>query len=61
MAAHAPRSGPEIRLRWWVLTLPAIAFAALLSLQFCATEARAADGPRPVTELVDHVWRSWLP
>ncbi|WP_326599743.1 hypothetical protein [Streptomyces sp. NBC_01803] len=60
MTARAPRSDTEIQVRWWVLALPALAFAALLALQVAGAEARAAGDRQPVTELVDHVWQSWL-
>ncbi|WP_059009500.1 hypothetical protein [Streptomyces specialis] len=59
MAARTPRSATEIRVRWWILALPAIAFAALLTLQFSGTGTHAASDRQPVTELVDHVWRTW--
>lgn len=51
----------EIRLRWWAVLLPAVVFAALLTLLVSGAEADsgAAAGDqsvtRPVTVLVDHV------
>ncbi|MET8182315.1 hypothetical protein [Streptomyces sp. NPDC005336] len=42
--AHPADSSMEIRLPWWAVALPALAFAALLLLLAGPTEAHAASG-----------------
>ncbi|MFD5428696.1 hypothetical protein [Streptomyces sp. NPDC127084] len=37
-------AGSEIRLPWWALVLPVVAFAALLVLMTASGEAHAAGG-----------------
>lgn len=63
MAAHTPgpSTGPDFRLRWWVLALPAVAFAALLALLVGSTDAEAGEQPLPVTRLVDRLGDVLLP
>ncbi|MBL1102564.1 hypothetical protein JK363_39410 [Streptomyces sp. 205] len=45
-------SGVEIRLPWWAIALPAIAFAALLLLLAGPTDAHAATGPGAVSQVL---------
>ncbi|RKN42479.1 hypothetical protein [Streptomyces hoynatensis] len=63
MAADTPSPGPgpDFRLRWWALALPAVAFAALLMLLVGSTGAEASAQPLPVTRLVDHLRDALLP
>ncbi|MGW1882074.1 hypothetical protein [Streptomyces sp. NPDC001970] len=43
--SHAPAAGRvDIRLPWWALVLPVIAFAALLVLMTASGEAHAVPG-----------------
>lgn len=76
MAGRSPRSpvadphppvaaGAEPRLRWWVLALPALAFAALLTLLATGAEADS-DGteegqPQPVVRLIEYARQAWAP
>ncbi|MEV6319164.1 hypothetical protein [Streptomyces sp. NPDC051776] len=46
--APPSRDAYEIRLPWWAIALPAVAFAALLLLIAGPAEAHAAAGPQPV-------------
>ncbi|WP_419993814.1 hypothetical protein [Streptomyces boninensis] len=41
----APASAAEPRLRWWVLALPALAFALLLALGTGGAQAASAELP----------------
>ncbi|MCP9212727.1 hypothetical protein ABVG11_28975 [Streptomyces sp. HD1123-B1] len=45
-------SGVEIRLPWWAIALPAIAFAALLLLLTGPTDAHAAADPGAVSQVL---------
>ncbi|MGW2559569.1 hypothetical protein ACWCXB_10070 [Streptomyces sp. NPDC001514] len=43
--SHAPAAGGmDVRLPWWALVLPVIAFAALLVLMTASGEAHAVTG-----------------
>ncbi|MTE18434.1 hypothetical protein F0L17_04685 [Streptomyces sp. TRM43335] len=60
MAAHAPprttrrtADGGDARLPWWALTLPAVVFAALLSL-LVGGEAQAAESPQYLGRLLEY-------
>ncbi|MEU6081739.1 hypothetical protein [Streptomyces sp. NPDC047108] len=46
--APPSRDAYEIRLPWWAVALPAVAFAALLLMIAGPAEARASTGPEPV-------------
>ncbi|MEU3303033.1 MULTISPECIES: hypothetical protein [unclassified Streptomyces] len=46
-AAPAAAVGDGVRLRWWALVLPVIAFSALLVLMTGAGQAHAAGDPSP--------------
>ncbi|MFG2190905.1 hypothetical protein [Streptomyces sp. NPDC048639] len=46
--APPSRDAYEIRLPWWAIALPAVAFAALLLLIAGPAEAHAATGQQPV-------------
>ncbi|MEU6402022.1 hypothetical protein [Streptomyces sp. NPDC046985] len=58
--AH-PRSCPatpgglDFRLPWWALTLPALAFAALLALILNPSGAHTAAGDPALTQVLQHV------
>ncbi|MET7290334.1 hypothetical protein [Streptomyces sp. NPDC005573] len=47
--------GVGIRLPWWALALPALAFAALLALILNPSDAHAASGTPAVAQLLTHV------
>ncbi|MFD7231463.1 hypothetical protein [Streptomyces sp. NPDC059881] len=46
-APAAAAVGDGVRLRWWALVLPVIAFSALLVLMTGAGQAHAAGDPSP--------------
>nr|BFD85617.1 hypothetical protein StreXyl84_50180 [Streptomyces sp. Xyl84] len=48
----ATTGGVDIRLPWWALALPALAFVALLALILNPSDAHAATGDPAVTQLV---------
>ena len=48
----ATRGGVDIRLPWWALALPVIAFVALLLLMLNPPEAQAACGSPAIAELL---------
>ncbi|MFI0540809.1 hypothetical protein [Streptomyces sp. RP5T] len=48
----ATRGGVDIRLPWWALALPALAFVALLALILNPADAHAASGDPLVTQLL---------
>ncbi|MFD9872497.1 hypothetical protein ACFXI8_27675 [Streptomyces niveus] len=45
----------EIRLPWWAIALPAIAFAALLLLMAGPGQANATEGDPGVGRVVHHI------
>ncbi|MYZ39770.1 MULTISPECIES: hypothetical protein [unclassified Streptomyces] len=45
----------EIRLPWWSVALPAVAFAALLLLMTGSTEARAAASAPAVGRILEQI------
>ncbi len=49
----APRAGAATRLPWWALALPALAFAALLTLVLNPSEAHAAAHEPTIAHLVE--------
>ncbi|EST22176.1 hypothetical protein [Streptomyces roseochromogenus] len=49
----ATTGGVEIRLPWWALALPALAFIALLVLILNPSDAHAASGDPAITHLVE--------
>ncbi|MCF3134858.1 hypothetical protein [Streptomyces olivochromogenes] len=51
----ATTGGVDIRLPWWALALPALAFVALLLLILNPSHAQAATGDPAVTHLVERV------
>ncbi|MER7181939.1 hypothetical protein ABT404_21050 [Streptomyces hyaluromycini] len=51
----ATRGSVDIRLPWWALALPALAFAALLILILNPADAHAATGDPAVTHLFERV------
>lgn len=56
LTARAGTTGPDLRLRWWAVALPAVAFAALLALLLTGTEAGAAGQRQPIADLTGYVW-----
>ncbi|MFJ6567368.1 hypothetical protein ACIQNU_08090 [Streptomyces sp. NPDC091292] len=50
----APTGGVEIRLPWWALVLPAIAFVILLTLILNPSDAHAATSDPAVGRFLDH-------
>ncbi|MGW3682005.1 hypothetical protein [Streptomyces prasinus] len=48
-----PRGGVDIRLPWWALALPALAFVALLTLLLNPAEAHAATTEPGLTHLIE--------
>ncbi|MFF4544603.1 hypothetical protein [Streptomyces sp. NPDC001435] len=51
----ATTGGVDIRLPWWALALPALAFVSLLLLILNPSDAHAATGDPAVTHLVERV------
>lgn len=49
----ATTGGVDIRLPWWALALPALAFIALLALILNPSDARAASGDPAITHLFE--------
>ncbi|MET7455583.1 hypothetical protein ABZT03_27580 [Streptomyces sp. NPDC005574] len=47
----APRGGVDIRLPWWALALPALAFITLLVLILNPSDAQAATGDPAITQV----------
>ncbi|MGA6173323.1 hypothetical protein ACPEIF_24130 [Streptomyces sp. NPDC012600] len=44
----------EIRLSWWAVTLPAVAFAALLLMIMSPGQAQAATADPALGRLIEH-------
>lgn len=51
----ATRGRVDIRLPWWALALPALAFVALLALILNPADAQAATGDPAVTHLFERL------
>ncbi|ANP54230.1 hypothetical protein J2Z21_006409 [Streptomyces griseochromogenes] len=51
----ATTSSVDIRLPWWALALPALAFIALLALILNPSDAHAASGDPAITHLFERV------
>ncbi|MEU0949527.1 hypothetical protein ABZ379_43720 [Streptomyces canus] len=51
----ASRGGVDIRLPWWALALPALAFVVLLTLILNPADAHAASGDPLVTQFLERV------
>ena len=51
----ASRGGVDIRLPWWALALPALAFVVLLTLILNPTDAHAASGDPVITQVLERV------
>ncbi|MFE7649705.1 hypothetical protein NFX46_29670 [Streptomyces phaeoluteigriseus] len=51
----AAPGGVGVRLPWWALALPILAFVALLALILNPSDAQAASGDPAITDLVDRV------
>ena len=49
------KGGVDIRLPWWALALPALAFIALLALILNPSDAHAASGDPAVTHLFERL------
>ncbi|WP_055690100.1 hypothetical protein [Streptomyces prasinus] len=49
----APRGGVDIRLPWWALALPALAFVALLTLLLNPADAHATTPEPGLTHLIE--------
>ncbi|ALV36568.1 hypothetical protein ACFV29_29770 [Streptomyces sp. NPDC059690] len=53
---HAATTGRvDIRLPWWALALPTLAFIVLLALMLNPTDAQAAAGDPAITHLFERV------
>ncbi|MCS0603167.1 hypothetical protein NX794_18400 [Streptomyces sp. LP11] len=50
----ATPGGVDIRLPWWALALPALAFLVLLGLILNPSDAHAASGDPAVARVVEH-------
>ncbi|MFD7865472.1 hypothetical protein [Streptomyces sp. NPDC057682] len=48
-------AGVEVRLPWWAVVLPSLAFAALLLLVVGPGEAHAASGDPAIGRLLGHL------
>ncbi|OIK04703.1 hypothetical protein [Streptomyces monashensis] len=53
----ATPGGVDIRLRWWALALPALAFVALLLLILNPSDAHAAGGDPTIAHLFERAQR----
>ncbi|MGW2744153.1 hypothetical protein [Streptomyces sp. NPDC001450] len=51
----ATTGGVDIRLPWWALALPTLAFVALLTLILNPSDAHAATGDPAITQLFERV------
>ncbi|MEU1303383.1 hypothetical protein [Streptomyces shenzhenensis] len=51
----ATTGGVDIRLPWWALALPVLAFVSLLVLLLNPSDAQAATGDPAVTHLLERV------
>ncbi|MEU9367363.1 hypothetical protein AB0D78_02780 [Streptomyces avermitilis] len=51
----ATSGGVDIRLPWWALALPALAFVALLALIINPSDTSAAAGEPAITHLLERV------
>ncbi|MDL5200735.1 hypothetical protein [Streptomyces sp. ALI-76-A] len=51
----ASRGGVDIRLPWWALALPTLAFVVLLTLILDPADARAATGDPTLTLLFERL------
>jgi len=51
----ATRGGVDIRLPWWALALPTLAFVVLLALILNPSDAHAASGDPAVTQFLERV------
>ncbi|WEO98256.1 hypothetical protein A6P39_031805 [Streptomyces sp. FXJ1.172] len=49
----ATAGGVDIRLPWWALALPALAFVALLLLILNPSDAHAASGDPAITQVFE--------
>ncbi|KOG61941.1 hypothetical protein ADK77_30665 [Streptomyces antibioticus] len=49
----ATTGGVDIRLPWWALALPALAFLVLLALILNPSDAHAATGDPPIARLLE--------
>lgn len=49
----APPGGVDIRLPWWALALPALAFVTLLTLLLNPADAHAATADPKITHLIE--------
>ncbi|MFC9277731.1 hypothetical protein [Streptomyces collinus] len=47
--------GVDIRLRWWALALPTLAFIMLFALILNPSQAHAASGDPAITQLLERV------
>lgn len=53
--SHRPAAGRvEVRLPWWAVALPAVAFAALLLMIMSPGQARAATVAPVPGQLIEH-------
>ncbi|WP_031047689.1 hypothetical protein [Streptomyces sp. NRRL F-5650] len=53
--SQATRGGADIRLPWWALALPVLAFVALLLLILNPADAQAAAGQPAIAHLLEQV------
>ena len=51
----ASRGGVDIRLPWWALALPTLAFVVLLALILNPADAHSASGDPVVTQFLERV------
>ncbi|MGY6022077.1 hypothetical protein [Streptomyces spinosirectus] len=51
----ATKGGVGIRLPWWALALPALAFVVLLALMLNPSDAQAASSDPAITHLFERV------
>ncbi|PZT69829.1 hypothetical protein DN402_27020 [Streptomyces sp. SW4] len=53
----ATRGRAEMRLPWWALALPALAFVTLLALVLDPSEAHAAADDPVITRFLERLWQ----
>ncbi|MBO1335164.1 hypothetical protein [Streptomyces sp. VRA16 Mangrove soil] len=59
--APAPTSGVDIRLPWWAIVLPAVAFVALLLLILNPADGQTAAADPSVAHLLERARALLLP
>ncbi|MFD7710051.1 hypothetical protein ACFV6E_16680 [Streptomyces sp. NPDC059785] len=56
----ATTGGVDIRLPWWALLLPALAFAVLLTLVVHPADAQSAAGDSAIAHVIERIQQTVL-